>query len=118
MLPLGFRHVVHGAGTSGYTGDPVLVQDYSRIAISIQTSTTSASLFTVQGSNDDGLQSALGTPSHATGQNGWSIITALSGFGLWNFDPGALGQRWLRVFRPDFTASAGSNATVTITGSW
>lgn len=118
MLPVTFRHVVHGAGTSGYTGNPVYIGDYRSLSISIQTSTTSASLFTVQGSNDDGFQSALGTPSHATGQNGWSVITTLSGFGLWNFDPGALGFRWMRIFRPDFTASAGSNATVTLNGSW
>jgi hypothetical protein len=114
---LGFRHVALGADTSNLTGAPWLVQDFARLSVSVQTSAATASAVTLIGTNDDGLQSALGTPSHATQQNGWSIITALTGPGIWNFDPGALGFRWINAFRNTYDANT-SKITVTIAGHW
>ena len=103
--------VILGVANSDLTGAPQLVQDLRQICLSIETQTGTASRFTVIGSNDNGLQSALGTPLQIDDTDGWSIVTTITARGLVAFDPGALGFRWLNVFRP-----SASSATIIMTG--
>ena len=111
-LPLPFRHVATGVHNSDLTGAVAFVGDLRQLSVSIQTQTNAASRFTLVGSNDDGLRAALGTPSQTlAAANGWSNITTLTQEGMYAFDPGALGYRWLNVFRP-----SASSATITYAG--
>lgn len=103
-----------GADTSNITGNPWWVGDFRQLTVSIATSTASASRVTIVGSNLDGfkstLSSALATASNAL----WSHITVITaGQGLYTVD---CGFRWVNAIRPDFTASAASNMTVTFAG--
>lgn len=115
MKNLPARHVLLGANTSSVTGTPWYVGDLRQLTISIQTSTASASRFTFVGTNDDGFQAPLGTPSMLVPSGNWSIVTVLTSQGLVIFDP-APGFRWINGFRPDFGVSASSNVTVTLAG--
>ena len=112
-LPLSFRHVALDVTDSALTGLPWMIADYGQICISIETQTTTASRFTVIGTNDDGLRSALGVPSQTIPNDGWSIVTTITAQGLIAFDPGALGFRWLNIFRP-----SASSATITYQARW
>ena len=103
-------HVALGVNTSDLTGTPCFVGDFSQLAISIETQTTTASRFTFIASNDDGLQSALDTPSQTVPSGGWSILTTVTQGGMYVFDPHD-GFRWLGVFRP-----SASSATITYNG--
>jgi len=115
MKNLSMRHKLLGADTSNVTGTPWFVGDLRQLTISIQTSTASASRFTFVGTNDDGFQAALGTPSMLVPNANWSIVTVLTNQGLVVFDP-APGFRWINGFRPDYGVSATSNVTVTLAG--
>lgn len=108
MRPLAYRHVVFDPSTSGSTGAPWLAADAQQITLSIQTAKPAASRFTVIGTNNDGLQTALGTPLHTVDAGGWSIVTVLTAPGLYNI---AAGLRWLNVFR-----ASGSTDTATFHG--
>lgn len=108
MKPLSLRHVVFDPSASASTGAPWLAADARQITLSIQTAKPAASRFTVVGTNDDGLQTALGTPLHTVDAGGWSIVTVLTGPGLYNIAPGL---RWLNVFR-----ASGSTDTATFHG--
>lgn len=110
-LPLSRHHIALGVANSDLTGVPWLVADFRSLSVSIQSQTNAASRFTLIGSNDDGLRSPLGTPLQTGPSEGWSTITGITGQGLYNFDPGALGFRWINVFRP-----SASSATVTFQG--
>lgn len=112
---LSYRHVALGSQNSNLTGAPYLVADLRQLTVSIQTSTASASRFTIIGTNDDGLQSALGTPSQTVPAAGWSIVTVLTQQGISVFDP-APGFRWINAFRDGFAVSAVSNASITFAG--
>ena len=107
-LPLALRHVVFDPSTSVSTGSPWLAADAAQITLSIQTAVPAASRFTVIGTNDDGLRTALGTPLHTVDAGGWSIVTVLTAPGLYNIAPGL---RWLNVFR-----ASGSTDTATFHG--
>lgn len=102
------RHVVFDPSTSVSTGAPWLAADARQITLSIQTAKPAASRFTVIGTNDDGLQSALGTPLHTVDAGGWSILTVITAPGIYAMDAGA---RWLNVFR-----ASGSTDTATFQG--
>lgn len=115
MRPLTYRHVALGANTSDRTGAPYFVGDLRQLTISIVSSTGSASRYTVVGTNDDGLRSALGTPSPLVPSGGWSIATVLTGQGLYAFDP-TVGFRWINVYRDAVSVSAASNCTITLAG--
>lgn len=108
MKPLSFRHVVFDQTTSGSTGAPWLAADQRQITLSIQTAVAAASRFTVIGTNDDGRQSALGTPLHTVDSGGWSILTVITSPGVYNIAPGF---RWVNVFR-----ASGSTDTATFHG--
>ena len=111
-LPLSFRHVALGADTSNLTGAVWLVADFDKLTVSIQSSTASASRYTIIGTNDDGLQSALGTPLQTAPSAGWSIVTAITAQGIYGFD--VTGLRWINVFRDGISVSAASNVTVAL----
>lgn len=102
-LPLSYRQVALDVTTSNLTGTPWCVADLRTLSLSIQTQTNSASQFTVIGTNDDGLQSALGTPLQTAPANGWSIVTTISAQGLYAFDP--IGFRWINIFRPSASSA-------------
>lgn len=103
-------HINLGAVNSDLTGRVWFVGDATNLTVSIQTSTGSASRYTIVGNNDNGMTSALGTPSAATTQNGWSIVTVLTSAGLYSITPGF---RWINSFRSVIDTSAASNVTVT-----
>ena len=86
-----------GTGLAYWTGDARLV------TLSIQSSTGSASRFTVSGSNADGFQAAIPEAS-------WSVLTTITTRGVFTVDPGC---RWIRAEQPDFALSATSAVTVT-----
>lgn len=87
-----------GTGTAYFTGDARI------ITFSVQTSTGSASRFTVSGSNADGFQAAIPETS-------WSVLTAVTARGLYTLDPGA---RWIRAEQPDIALSSASSAVITV----
>lgn len=105
--------VMLGAATSDLTGSPMLIADYRQLSVSIQSSTASASRFTFVGTNDNGLSSALGTPSQTVPSGGWSIITTITNEGMYVLDTGF---RWINAFRPGIAVSASSNVTITLQG--
>lgn len=100
MRPLPFRHVLHGVHNSDLTGAVAFVGDLRQLSLSIESQTNAASRYTLVGSNDDGFREALGTPLQTGPSDGWSYTTVLTGQGMYTFDPGALGFRWLNLFRP------------------
>jgi hypothetical protein len=99
-----------GGANSNLTGNPYFVGDAATISISIQSSTGSASRYTILGSNGDGFQSALGTPSQTAPAGGWSILTALTAQGAYTLDAGV---RWITSVRTVIDTSAASNVTIT-----
>ena len=101
---------------SGATSSSYFVGDAASLALSIITSTTSASRVTVNGSLDDGFATGLGTASASGSSGNWSIVTAITGgSGIYTL---ARGLRWIQVTRPDFTTSAASNMTVLVSTSY
>lgn len=101
-----------GAANSNLTGQPWFVGDAATLTVSIQSSTGSASRYTILGSNADGFQTALGTPSQTVPAGGWSFITAITSQGLYTIDPGF---RWINSVRTVIDTSATSNVTITFT---
>lgn len=105
------RHVSLGNGNSNLTGAVWFVGDAGTLSVSVQSSHSSAgSRWTLVGSNDDGFTAALGTPSYASAQNGWSVVTTLTQAGLYTID---CGFRWITSFRSNIEVSASSNVTIT-----
>ena len=104
------RHVALGADTSNRTGAVWLVADFAHLTVSIQSSTASASRYTLVGSNDDGFGAALGNPSPTIPQNGWSHITAITSQGIYGFD--VTGFRWVNAYRDSISVSAASNVSI------
>lgn len=95
--------VFNSANSSTYTSPAYLVQEAATISVSIQTVVATASTFTIQGSNDHGLDNSTATVAN------WSTITALTAFPfLGTVDSGV---RWIRFQR----TSVESNATVQMT---
>ena len=99
--------VMLGGSSSTLTSAPVLVADYRQLSLSIETSTTSSSRFTVWGAAADGLGSSLRTWD-------FSVITTIVTAGIFTIDPGL---RWMRVERDAFNVSASSNATIILNGA-
>lgn len=89
-----------------FTSNPVCIADYRDMALSIQTSTGSASNITVQLCNVDGFTATI--PEGA-----WSNVTVIGTAGLQTIDPG---PRWMRVIRDGIAVSAASNTTVSLQG--
>lgn len=98
-----------GAANSNLTGNPWFVGDAATLTVSIQSSTGSASRYTILGSNADGFQSALGTPSQTVPAGGWSIVTTITAAGIYTIDPG---MRWINSCRTVIDTSANSNVTI------
>jgi hypothetical protein len=90
------------ASSSTGTSNPSLVGDCRLLTLSIQTSTASASRFTVSLSNWNGMQEAIPETS-------WSVATTILSAGVFTIDPGA---NFVRVERPAFGISATSNVTM------
>ena len=76
------------ANSSTRTSNPLLVADATQISASWQTQAAVASNLTIQGSNEDGGQSAIGV---------WSTVSVVAAQGIFTVTPGA---RWLRFIRP------------------
>ena len=92
------------ANSSTYTSEALLVRDYSQAqALSVLTTNTAASRFSVEGSLDDGLNAAIDA-------NSWSNVTTLLADGVYTLDPGL---RWIRVLR----SALDSQATVRFNGA-
>ncbi|SRR5258705_9969254 len=73
--------------SSTYTSSAHLVCDFAQISVSHQTAVAVASRLTLQGSNDDGLQSAIVA---------WSVLSDIGGPGIYAVTPG---MRWIRAQR-------------------
>lgn len=86
---------------STVTGGPVLIQEATQLVLSIVTQVGTASSYTVQMSNDDGLTSALGNFAFSNA----TVITAQGVYGV------ETGARWIQILRP-----SASSATITV--SW
>ena len=76
------------ANSSTRTSNPVLVADATSVSASWTTAVAVASNLTIQGSNEEGFQSAIGL---------WSTVSVVAGAGIFTVTPGA---RWLRFIRP------------------
>lgn len=91
--------------SSTLSSQPMFVGDCNALTLSIATSSTSASLFTVRGSNGNGFQSAI--PDYS-----WSVLTAIPNAGIYLIAPGV---RWIFVERANFNAvSAASMTTIVL----
>lgn len=75
------------ANSSTYTSTDHLVADYAQISVSHQTVVAVASRLTLQGSNDDGLQSAIVLRS---------TLSDIGAPGIYAVTPG---MRWIRALR-------------------
>lgn len=95
--------VILNSGSSG-TGNAHFVGDARLITLSVQTSTGSASRFTISLSDADGFQSTIPDASY-------SVATVLLNAGIYTIDPGA---RWMRAEQPNFALSSTSAVTITL----
>lgn len=102
-----------GADTSNLTSDmsvPAYTGDAFTISLSIQSSTGSASRYTIVASNQDENYSTYSNPQLQTAPSGtWSIITTITSQGIYSITPGF---RWLAAFRDGNSVSAASNVTM------
>jgi hypothetical protein len=94
MAGAGYTHQVvaldgASANSSTRTSNAILVADDNTISVSIASVAAVASTWSIDGSNDDGFASAIGT---------WSNVTAITAEGIYSVTPG---MRWLRAVRPD-----------------
>ena len=94
-MPYTKQHNLLSYTSSTATGAPVFVGDASTLAVSLQTVTT-ASTYTIQGSNDDGFTVAIVN---------WSTVSTLTATGIYAIQPG---MRWLRA------QQAASNSSATL----
>lgn len=85
-----------GTGTAYWTGDARI------LTLSVQSSTASASRFTINGSNADGFKEAIPEAS-------WSVLTTITTRGVFTVDPGC---RWIRAEQPNFALSGTSAVTI------
>ena len=92
----------NSANSSTYTSNAQLTVDLATISLSIETVAAAASLFTVQGTNENGFHTALRAGA-------WSNLTTITVPGMYTIDAG---PRWTRVLR----SSIESNATVILQG--
>lgn len=96
--------VFNSANSSTYTSPAYLVQEAATISVSHQTVVATASVLTIQGSNDHGLDNSSATVA------AWSTVTALTAFPiLVTIDPGI---RWLRFQRTSVESNATTQMTV------
>ena len=102
-----------GAKNSLQTGNPWFVGDFQQLSVSIQSSTGSASRYTILGTNLDGFQSTLSSANPTIPANGWSIVTVLTAQGLYSVD---VGFRWVNAVRDAISVSAASNCTIVFAG--
>lgn len=91
------------ADSSTVTSNSIWAGDANFISVSIQSVAAVASVWSIDGNNGDGFQSALGSGLAGTD---WSNITTIAAQGIYSVTPGA---RWLRLIRP----AVNSLATVT-----
>ena len=103
------RFVLLGASTSSTTNEtfPVFVGDFRQLALSIESSTGSASRYTLYGSLENGFNASLRAAS-------FSAVTAVTAAGDYTLDPGL---RWVYAQRDTISVSASSNATITLAGT-
>jgi hypothetical protein len=102
-MPYSIRHDFFdgaSANSSSYTAGAYCVVDLRQMAVSLATSTTSASRLTLQASHEDGFTAAITV---------WSDLTAITLAGVYTIDPG---MRWMRGLR----GSQESLAVVTLSG--
>ena len=88
------------AASSTYTSNTYLTADFATMSVSVVSTAAVASLWTIEGSNDDGILDPV---------TNWSTITALTVPGLYSVDPG---PRWMR-FRK---ASLDSRTSIILQG--
>jgi hypothetical protein len=93
-------HDGSSAQSSTITSNPVFVGDANVISVSIQSVAAVASVWSLDGTNDDGFLTALSTGAEGTA---WSNITAITAQGIYSVTPGA---RWLRLIRPAVNSQA------------
>lgn len=110
-----FQKTLLGAVDSNRTSGAYFVGDALTLTLSIESSTASASRYTIWGSNGDGFQSSIGSPPATVPAQGWSLVTALTGQGMYVIDPGF---RWLGAIRDAFQVSSASNTTITLAGQY
>ena len=108
------RHVALGNDTSNLTGAISWVGDFNQLTVSVHSSTGSASRYTIVGSNQDGFREALGTASQLVNNAAWSLVTVLTGQGIYSITPGF---RWINGFRDNISVSAASNVTMIFNGA-
>lgn len=108
--------VLIGSGSTS-TSDWWFVGDFRLLTMSFASSASlGPSIFTVEGSNLDGFQSAL--PTATQGNPGASLVSRVNMVGvapgMVTFDPP--GYRWVRVAVPSANQSVASAATIIASG--
>lgn len=98
------HYTLLGASSSTLSSAPVYIGDARFLAVSVVSSTGSASNVTLRGSLAQGFQSAI--PDQT-----WSVLTVLPNAGVYTIEPGV---RWLLAERAAIGVSAASNVTVTL----
>lgn len=100
-------HTLLGANSTATVSGPVFIGDYRQMSLSVESSTGSASRYTVEISNANGFDRAIRAQE-------WSTGTALTSQGVQTIDPGI---RWIRAVRDAISVSASSNATIRLSGT-
>ena len=95
-----------GTSFSATTSTPICVADFKQLSLSIESSTGSASRYTVWGTAVSGWN----TTFRATD---FSVATAIVTQGVYTIDPGLA---WMYFQRDSISVSASSNATFTLSG--
>lgn len=101
------HYTLLGSSSNATQSTPVFVGDFRFMSISVESSTGSASRYTVQISDADGFGTAIR-------EGEWSTGTVLTSQGVQTVDPGI---RWVRVQRDTISLSASSNATIRLAGN-
>src|SRR5512146_1086 len=89
------------ATSSTVTSNPIWAGDANLVTVSIASTAAVASVWSIDGNNADGFQTALATGVAGAGE--WSNITTITAQGIYSVTPGA---RWLRVIRPAVNSMA------------
>ena len=114
MLPYPNKtHICLGAQNSLFTGNPWYVGDAARLTVSISSSDTVVSKWTLIGSLADGLTSTLSSANPTVNTVLWSILTTITKPGMYTLDPNV---RWINAIRED--ASTASKTTVIFSQSY
>lgn len=97
------RYTPFAVSTSATTSNPLYSGDFTLMSVTVE----SASALTLQGTNADGLTTALA-------ERDWSNLSVIAGLGTFSVTPGV---RWVRLVRSQSTQTVHLHALAGYGGS-